>query len=356
MSEIDISTLDIYGILGIENGIDATEKQLKLAYNAMALKTHPDRHPDDPSAGERFDLVKRAYEYIRDPTNRTNYNAQLRLREERQRKAEAQDEHMKRMLQRLAEGDAMAAEAVAASRQEQQQQYQPAMPSLTALERQRSTTYIESLQRQGILGEVTGIHTSVNLSAAQPRAATASTTMATSTSTSTSKTTSAPRSVGASIDEIRQRSIVLKWKKSSRSYDSSRATEAGIRATLAPFGEVLSVHIRSTQSDKCKAVVVLATMDQALAATRGLLSDAMFQAQPMDTSVSDPEVEVILISTTHVSPARTEGGSHKPAEETEEEEEEEEPFIDFEATTLAKLRSLRALLPETDTIVLNEDR
>ena len=42
-------------MLGIER--DATDKQVKQAYRRLALKHHPDKHPNDPDAATRFTQV-----------------------------------------------------------------------------------------------------------------------------------------------------------------------------------------------------------------------------------------------------------------------------------------------------------
>jgi molecular chaperone DnaJ len=63
---------DYYEILGVEKGVDAAE--LKKAYRRVAMKFHPDRNPDDPSAEEKFKEANEAYEVLSDENKRAAYD------------------------------------------------------------------------------------------------------------------------------------------------------------------------------------------------------------------------------------------------------------------------------------------
>jgi DnaJ-class molecular chaperone len=54
-----------YVTLGIMQ--DATPREVVYAYRHLARKLHPDLHPDDPEAAERFRDVHEAYEVLSDP-------------------------------------------------------------------------------------------------------------------------------------------------------------------------------------------------------------------------------------------------------------------------------------------------
>jgi molecular chaperone DnaJ len=63
---------DYYEILGLDS--EAAEVDIKKAYRRLAMKFHPDRNPDDPSAAERFREASEAYEVLTDPEKRQAYD------------------------------------------------------------------------------------------------------------------------------------------------------------------------------------------------------------------------------------------------------------------------------------------
>lgn len=66
------SRMDPYQTLEVDRG--ATEKDIKLAYFRLAKKHHPDLNSGDPKARERFQKVAAAYEILRDPLRRRQYD------------------------------------------------------------------------------------------------------------------------------------------------------------------------------------------------------------------------------------------------------------------------------------------
>ena len=53
---------DPYQILGVAK--DASAADVKKAFRKLAKKFHPDQHPDDPKAQERFAEANSAYEIL----------------------------------------------------------------------------------------------------------------------------------------------------------------------------------------------------------------------------------------------------------------------------------------------------
>jgi molecular chaperone DnaJ len=67
-----VSKRDYYEVLGV--GRDADEQSIKGAYRKLALKHHPDRNPDDPTAEEKFKEASEAYSVLSDPQKRAAFD------------------------------------------------------------------------------------------------------------------------------------------------------------------------------------------------------------------------------------------------------------------------------------------
>lgn len=63
---------DYYEVLGIAKG--TSEDDIKKAYRKLAMKYHPDRNPDDPSAEDKFKEASEAYEVLSDAQKRAAYD------------------------------------------------------------------------------------------------------------------------------------------------------------------------------------------------------------------------------------------------------------------------------------------
>jgi len=63
---------DYYEVLGV--GRDAGSSEIKKAYRQKAIKFHPDKNPDDPTAAEKFREATEAYEVLKDSQRKAQYD------------------------------------------------------------------------------------------------------------------------------------------------------------------------------------------------------------------------------------------------------------------------------------------
>jgi DnaJ-class molecular chaperone len=63
---------DYYATLGVSR--TASAEEIKKAYRKLARENHPDLHPDDPKAKEKFQQVQNAFDVLNDPKKREMYD------------------------------------------------------------------------------------------------------------------------------------------------------------------------------------------------------------------------------------------------------------------------------------------
>jgi len=74
LTEPNLDSENIYQVLGVHSG--ATSKDICAAYKRLALRYHPDKNPDNRDKAEHaFKRITCAYETLRDPTKRQQYDS-----------------------------------------------------------------------------------------------------------------------------------------------------------------------------------------------------------------------------------------------------------------------------------------
>jgi molecular chaperone DnaJ len=63
---------DFYELLGV--GREASADDIKKAFRKLAMQCHPDRHPDDKAAEQRFKDINEAYDVLKDEQKRAAYD------------------------------------------------------------------------------------------------------------------------------------------------------------------------------------------------------------------------------------------------------------------------------------------
>lgn len=77
MSQKDWMEKDYYKILGVPK--DAKPEQIKKAFRKIARENHPDQHPGDKKAEQRFKEASEAHDVLSDPSKRAEYDEQRSL-------------------------------------------------------------------------------------------------------------------------------------------------------------------------------------------------------------------------------------------------------------------------------------
>eukprot|EP00250_Pteridium_aquilinum_P014433 c21984_g2_i1 orf=175-1035(+) len=92
---------DYYGILGLQEGTEASSEVIRKAYRSKALLCHPDKRPDDPLAAAEFQQLQKAYDILSDEKARKAYDELLNVRKARLEKESKVDSKRRKMMEDL---------------------------------------------------------------------------------------------------------------------------------------------------------------------------------------------------------------------------------------------------------------
>jgi DnaJ-class molecular chaperone len=67
--------MNYYEILGVPR--NASKEQIQKAYHALAVQLHPDANPGDNTAADKMSQVNKAYQVLRNPAKRKEYDESL---------------------------------------------------------------------------------------------------------------------------------------------------------------------------------------------------------------------------------------------------------------------------------------
>ncbi|KAL9811257.1 putative RNA recognition motif domain, DnaJ domain, RNA-binding domain superfamily [Arabidopsis thaliana] len=214
--------VDHYIVLGLASGEEAlklTEKEIAKAYKLKALDLHPDKRPDDPDAHEKFQRLKTSYEVLKDEKARKLFDDLLRIQREKQHKKSQVDSKRRKMMSDLEERERSA--------------FSP-NPSARAYDEEERIA--RKLKEE--IDRIRARH---------------------------AKKKSGFQTPESNVDEKRKE----ERSGAGASVQLDKRESGRLREVFSEFGEVEDVVIRSTKK-KCSALIVMATKDGAVAATRTL--------------------------------------------------------------------------------------
>lgn len=230
--------VDHYVILGLptgEEGAKLSENEIKKAYRSKALVLHPDKKPDDQDAHEKFQRLKTSYEILKDNKARMVFDDLLRVKREKLMRQSQQNSKRRKMMSDLEEKEraAFASDSTANARDEE-----------------------ERIARK-LRAEIAGIR-AMHANKATPTASTVK-----KGSAKAKESTS-----GSQGGSDKEKVLKVSWDRIGEDYSAQR-----LRELFQEFGEVEDVVIRTSTKKKGSALVVMASKDALVTATRTVLGD-----------------------------------------------------------------------------------
>ena len=210
---------DAYSLLGIANGLEATEAEIKKSYRKLALKWHPDKNKDkDPKlVAEKFDKLQKAYDLLTDAKAREALDNLLRVQLKRENRFRKENEKRLKLVKEL---ETKERESSQAKRQEEE--------AATQLQRELERLREKMSRKQHADPNGNGV----------------------STSSSQKHNSMHPQFDTAGE---RRRSLKASWTKSSQGKDY---TVAQLKRLFEQFGPVQDVVVKD-KATKATAIVVM---------------------------------------------------------------------------------------------------
>lgn len=239
--------VDHYLVLGLPSGEEAqnlSEKEISKAYRVKALDLHPDKRRDDPDAHEKFQRLKTSYEVLKDEKARKLFDDLLRIQREKQHKKSQVDSKRRKMMSDLEERERSGFAPSRASSRPYDEEERIARKLKEEVDRIRA----QHAKKRG------GFETPPESGGGG----------------GDGKKRGEDRSGGggASVQLDKERVLKVSWETIGGGYSAGR-----LREVFSEFGEVEDVVIRSTKKKGSSALIVMATKDGAVAATRTLCGD-----------------------------------------------------------------------------------
>lgn len=233
--------VDHYAVLGLpsgEQGSKLSQKEIKKAYHSKSLELHPDKRPDDPNAHENFQKLKTSYEILRDQKARLVFDDLLRVKREKVLRQSQHSSKRRKMMSDLEERERAAAfgsESNGKDRDEEERikkKLREQIARIRAMHANKGTPDV-SVKK----GDVKR------------------------------KESSGSGSQGGGLDK--EKVLKVTWDRiGGEDYSAQR-----LRELFREFGEVEDVVIRSSTNKKGSALVVMASKDAVVTATRTVLGD-----------------------------------------------------------------------------------
>ncbi|KAF8020642.1 hypothetical protein BT93_G1162 [Corymbia citriodora subsp. variegata] len=229
--DVDVDHYSVLGLPSGEEGSQLSEKEISKGYRAKALELHPDKRPDDPDAHANFQKLKSSYEILKDEKARKLFDDLLRVKREQVLRRSQQDSKRRKMVSDLEERERAA--------------FAPDSSTKAKHEEERIVRKLrEEIER------IRAMHANKGAPPASSKGEAAS----------EGKDRKSSGGVGLDKEKV----LKVSWEMGGPDYTVERLKEL-----FSVFGEVEDVVTRKKRS----ALVVMASKDAAVAATRTVCGD-----------------------------------------------------------------------------------